>query len=104
MTLHRYAWTSRGLPERQVSLQSWSVFPNPAQGSAYINYTLAAPTQIRIELYDVLGKQVSCMMKGIQQTGEYTAHIDTRKLGDGIYVLQIHAGDQVASLKIAVVN
>jgi hypothetical protein len=37
------------------------------------------------------------------QAGEYHAFIDTRKLGVE-FMLQIHAGDQVVSQKIAVIN
>ena len=85
-------------------LQSWSVFPNPAQGSAFINYTLLLPAKVSIDLYDVLGNKVYRVEKGDELTGEYNAYIDTRKLSSGIYVLQIHAGNQVATQKIAVIK
>ena len=85
-------------------LQSWSVFPNPASGTAFINYALVVPAKVSIDLYDVLGNQLYRVVNADLQTGEYNASFDTRKLGSGIYVLKIQAGDQVASQKIAVIN
>ena len=84
-------------------LKSWSVFPNPVAGTAFINYILTFPAKVSIDLYDVLGKQVYHSVNADEQTGKYNAFIDTRKLSTGIYVLQIHADDQVASQKIAIV-
>jgi PKD repeat protein len=85
-------------------LQSWSVFPNPVQEEAFVNYTLTAPANVSIDLYDVLEKHVYGVVNFYEQPGKYNASIDTHKLGNGIYVLRLRAGEQVVSQKIAVVN
>jgi hypothetical protein len=86
------------------ALQSWSVFPNPVQGTAFINYALAIPADVIIDLYDVLGNRVRHAVTSNEPAGEYNASMDLHKLSNGIYVLQIRAADQVVSQKIAVVN
>jgi len=85
-------------------LQSWSVFPNPASGNALINYSLSIPATISIDLYDVLGNRLWQVVKDDQQGGEHNSGFDTRKLSNGVYILQIRAGDQIASQKIVVMN
>ncbi|HYV91527.1 MAG TPA: T9SS type A sorting domain-containing protein [Chitinophagales bacterium] len=85
-------------------LQSWSVFPNPASGNALINYSLSIPATISIDLYDVLGNRLWQVVKDDQQAGEHNSAFDTRNLSNGVYVLQIRAGDQIASQKIVLLR
>ena len=75
-------------------LQSWSVFPNPAAGNSFINYTLSTPATVSIALYDVLGNKLQQIVNGNQEQGEHNATIDAHKLSNGVYVLQIRAGEQ----------
>ncbi|HYV93175.1 MAG TPA: T9SS type A sorting domain-containing protein [Chitinophagales bacterium] len=85
-------------------LQSWSVFPNPASGNSFINYTLSTSATVSIALYDVLGNKLQQLVNGNKEQGEHNATIDARKLANGVYVLQIQAGEQVAEEKIVVMK
>src|SRR5206468_10767921 len=85
-------------------LQSWSVFPNPASANSNIHYTLSTPAIVTIALYDVLGNKLQQVVNGDQEQGEHNATIDARTLANGVYVLQIRAGDQMAEEKVVVMN
>src|SRR5438552_8899501 len=76
-------------------LQSISVFPNPTSSNSLIHYTLSTPATVSIALYDVLGNKLQQLVNGNQEQGEHNATIDASKLTNGIYVLQIRAGDQM---------
>ncbi|HYV91259.1 MAG TPA: MopE-related protein [Chitinophagales bacterium] len=85
-------------------LQLWSVFPNPASGTSFINYTLSSASTISIDLYNVIGNKLQQLLNDDLPAGEHNSAFDTRKLANGVYVLQIRAGNLTASKKIVVIN
>ncbi|HYV95512.1 MAG TPA: T9SS type A sorting domain-containing protein [Chitinophagales bacterium] len=85
-------------------LQSWSVFPNPASGKSFINYSLSTRAAVRIELYDLLGNKLKQLINAEDDAGEHNASFDASKLANGVYLLQIHAGNQMKSQKIIVMK
>ena len=87
-----------------LNSMAWSVFPNPASGNSFISYTLSTPATVSIALYDVLGNNLRQVVHSAQEQGEHGATIDTRSIANGVYVLQIRAGDQMAEQKIVVMN
>src|SRR5207237_239791 len=59
---------------------SVSVFPIPASGNSFINYTLSTPATVSIALYDVLGNKLEQVVNGIQQQGDHNATLDASNL------------------------
>lgn len=74
-----------------------SVHPNPATDEARIAYTLEAATDVRLVVYDVLGRQVATLVDGPQEAGAHTAVFDARGLAGGVYVWHLVAGEQVTA-------
>jgi hypothetical protein len=74
---------------------SYNVFPNPTNQIINIQLSLKLPAFVTIELYDVLGNKLQQIVNGNQEQGEHNATIDAHKLSNGVYVLQIRAGEQV---------
>ena len=66
-----------------------SIYPNPSSDIVYIegNYT-----QLKVVVYDILGKQV--MNKSI------TNHIDISQLDKGVYILQLSDGVKLTTQRI----
>ena len=79
-------------------------FPNPTSTNSFINYTLSTPATVSIPLYDVLGNKLQQLVNGDQEQGEHNATIDARSMANGVYVLQIRAGEQMAEQKVVVMN
>lgn len=84
-------------------LQSLSAYPNPASGNVFVNYSLSTPATVSIEVYDVLGSKLRQTVND-QEAGGHHSTINLEKLPDGVYFLQIRAGNQVALQKIIVSN
>jgi len=82
-------------------LQLWSVFPNPVSENVFINYSLSTSAKVSVEIYDVLGNRLQQMINS-EPAGEHHSEIDSQKLANGIYFLQIRAGDEIISQKIIV--
>jgi hypothetical protein len=80
-------------------------YPNPFNPSTTIHYQLPASSQVRLELYDVLGQKVRTLVHGAQSAGHYQAVWDGRnEVGDrmaaGVYFYRLQAGEFIQVRKL----
>lgn len=68
-------------------------YPNPFNPNTKINYTLPRSAQVRLIIYDMLGRQVSKLVDEIQSAGYYTQQFNAGNLSSGIYIYQLQAYD-----------
>ena len=68
-------------------------FPNPFAASSTIEYTLPAPTKVRLEVFNTLGQQVRTLVDRHQQAGHYAVIFDASGLPSGVYVYRMTAPD-----------
>ena len=71
-------------------------FPNPARESAHIDYTLQQDGKVKLELYDLSGREVSILVRGVQQAGNHSIELNTSTLPPGIYVYVLKQEGQAA--------
>jgi hypothetical protein len=69
-----------------------------------MNYTLPKAGQIKLELYDLLGRRMSVLEEGYKTDGQHAIRLDQSSLPAGVYFLQLQAGEQVAVKKAVVVR
>ena len=70
----------------------WSLdpsFPNPTAGPATIRFTLGDAADVRLEVYDVLGRRVATLADGPMSAGTHAARLDTGALASGTYVYRL---------------
>ena len=72
-----------------------TVYPNPAVDEARISYALEAVADVRIVVYDVMGRQVATLVDGTQEAGSYEAVFNAQGLASGTYFYQIQAGEKL---------
>ena len=75
-----------GLPE------GWSLehaFPNPTTDAASIRFTLAEAADVRLEVYDVLGRRVASLANGPMPAGTHLARLETAPLASGTYIYRL---------------
>jgi hypothetical protein len=85
-------------------------YPNPFNPETWIPYQLAVGTDVRIQIYDIVGRLVRSLDLGYQSAGNYltkasAAHWDGRTessdgAASGIYWCHFKAGDFVATRKM----
>jgi flagellar hook assembly protein FlgD len=76
--------------------------PNPFNRETDIAYTLNAPANVQIQIYNSAGQVVQSFDRGIQQPGTYNVHWDGTYgngtlVTSGVYFYQIKAGTQTIS-------
>ncbi|MEM8486871.1 MAG: T9SS type A sorting domain-containing protein [Bacteroidota bacterium] len=64
-------------------------FPNPFTQSTTLRYSLPQAMQVRLAVYDMLGREVAILVDAQQEAGAYTAAFDAGDLPAGIYLARI---------------
>ena len=64
-------------------------FPNPFSGHTAIEFRLAETQQVRLAVYDVLGREVTVLIDGVQAAGNYRTEFDASNLAPGMYLYRI---------------
>jgi len=67
-------------------------YPNPFNPTTAIPYTLDKAGQVRLTVFDVLGRTVATLVDDIQQTGLHSVRFDGSKLSSGVYFYTLETG------------
>jgi serine protease AprX len=78
------------------------VSPNPFEARANVSFTLAEASDVRLAVYDVLGREVAVLVDGQVEAGAHTAVFDASSLAAGTYVYRLVAGTQVETGRLTV--
>ncbi len=78
--------------------------PGLAKGYTAISYVVTEPDHVTLDVYDGSGRYVMSVFDGYQNAGVRTADLDASQLSDGVYFLQLNAGEKTASHKLVVVK
>lgn len=84
---------------------SFIAFPNPANPSTRITFSVQNPTDVSLKIYNVLGQQVRTLTSGFQTAGTYDVTWDGRDdmgmiLTSGIYFARLEMDGDVENLRI----
>ncbi len=72
---------------------AFTASPNPASGAATLAFTLAAPTRVTVDVFDVLGRRVATLADGMPATGRQELTWNAEGLASGLYHVRLRAGD-----------
>jgi hypothetical protein len=75
-------------------------YPNPFNPSATIGYGLPADAQVRITIYDILGRAIQTLVNENQSAGLHQVTWNAGDFPSGTYLYRIQAGDYSASKKM----
>lgn len=67
-------------------------YPNPFNPSTSIRYALPASGEVRLVVYDILGREVATLVNDTRTAGTHTAVLDGTRLGSGTYLAVLTAG------------
>ncbi|MBM3324222.1 MAG: T9SS type A sorting domain-containing protein, partial [Calditrichaeota bacterium] len=72
-------------------------YPNPFNPVVSISYALGERSQIRLSIYDILGREVAVLASGMQNPGTYIARWNGSALPSGIYFSRLTASSSGTS-------
>jgi hypothetical protein len=85
----------------EVTLTS---YPNPLRRQATVAYTLPEASDVRIAVYDMLGRQVAVLENGRREAGRHRVTLDGDRLASGVYFGRLRVGQKTLTQKITVVR
>ncbi len=67
-------------------------YPNPFNPATSVVYTLPHPARVRLQVYDILGREVALLVDKHQPAGRHTIVWEARDEPGGVYVCRLEAG------------
>lgn len=85
------------LPREYTLLQN---FPNPFNPLTRIEYAIPHAGYVRLDVYDLLGREVAELINEYQEAGSYRTYFDATELPSGTYFYRLSTGDFSATRKL----
>jgi uncharacterized repeat protein (TIGR01451 family) len=67
-------------------------YPNPFNPQTQITFGVPTSGDVRLAVYDVLGRQVATLVDGFKPEGRHTVTFDASRLASGMYLYRLDAG------------
>jgi len=78
------------IPEKFALHQN---YPNPFNPITAIKYDIAKSVNVKITVYDILGREIMIPVNEFKKAGYYSMQLDALSLASGVYFYRIEAGD-----------
>lgn len=88
---------SESVPSSLVLHQN---FPNPFNPSTTISYELPKQGHVRLNIFDLLGREVAALVNGIQSTGKHSILFNASSLSSGVYLYRLETGGSTITQKL----
>lgn len=76
--------------EQPLQFELSQNYPNPFNSSTKINFNLAGKSNVRIILYDVLGREVMTLVNSKLERGAYDIYVNANNLASGVYFYSMY--------------
>ncbi len=67
-------------------------YPNPFNLKTVISYQLPVVSEVKLIVYDILGKDVKTLVDEVKQPGVYRVDFNASELSSGMYICRLQAG------------
>jgi hypothetical protein len=84
-------------PNRIMLMQN---YPNPFNAQTQIEFILPEPREIKLTIYDLLGRRVHTVLDEYRQAGVHTVTVDASHLSSGVYFYRLQAGEMVETKRM----
>lgn len=79
-------------------------YPNPFNPSTEIRFQLPESRDVRLNIYDMLGRNVATLVDNRMTAGEHRVNFDASNLSSGMYIYRLQAGDRVLTRKMTLIK
>jgi hypothetical protein len=93
-------WES-AIPNGFTLLQN---YPNPFNAQTTIRFALTAPQNVKLTVYDLLGRRIETLLDEYKQAGVHAVTFDASHLASGIYFYRLLAGEITETKRMLLVK
>ena len=81
-------------------------YPNPFNPVTKIKYDLNQACDVKISIYDLVGREIIQLVNETQNAGSYEIELDANKVGlsSGVYLYRLNAGNYVNTKKLILIK
>ena len=97
-------WFEQGIAELPQTTALYSNYPNPFNANTTIEYTLAENTQVRLEIFNLLGQKVTTIVDEHQAAGYKLINWDASQYSSGVYFYKLSASDEVFTKRMTLLK
>ena len=105
------AWINAGKPLQtstdvnnannfNLNFRLYQNYPNPFNPVTSISFSLPKRSFVTLKVYNIIGKEISTLVNGIKQTGNYKVKFNSSELPSGIYIYKLTADKFINSKKM----
>jgi hypothetical protein len=87
-----------------LTYKMYQNYPNPFNPTTTIKFDLPKTSNVKIEIFDLLGRRVESLVNMNASAGTYVAMWNATNFASGIYFYRITAGDFVATKKMLLIK
>jgi uncharacterized membrane protein len=91
-------------PEGRIDALALSAYPNPTRASATAGIALPEASDVRAEVFDVLGRRVATLHEGPLAAGFHPLPLRTAALPAGLYVVRVSTPERSVAQRLTVVR
>jgi hypothetical protein len=102
----RYTGTAVSVPPSPTpsGFQLGRSYPNPFNATTVVSYQLSVVSEVRLTVYDVLGREVARLVDERKPAGSYQVTFDASSLASGVYLYRMTAGSFVQTRKMTLLR
>jgi beta-N-acetylhexosaminidase len=79
-------------------------YPNPFNPATVISYQLPAISVVTLRVYDVLGREITTLVDGVQQAGIHSVRWDASRYSSGVYLYRLTTDAFVQTRKMVLLK
>ena len=98
ITPYRFSDVSAEISIKEISVSS--AHPNPFNPTTNINYLVNEPANIKVTIFDVMGRVVDTIEEGYKARGNYSLSWNAMNKASGIYYISIQTDNDIYSQKV----
>ena len=79
-------------------------YPNPFNPTTNINFTLPVSSVIKVDIYDMLGRNIQTITNQRYSAGTHTIKFDAGSLASGIYIYQLNVEGVIETRRMTLIK
>jgi choice-of-anchor B domain-containing protein len=79
-------------------------YPNPFNPSTVVSYQVPSLSEVKLEVFDMLGRKIATLVNEKQSAGKYSVDFNARTLASGMYFYKLTAGSFSETRKMMLVK
>ena len=79
-------------------------YPNPFNPTTSISYSVSKSSNVKLEVFDLLGQKVATLVNEVKAAGNYDLSFDASNLTSGIYIYRITQGSETLIKRMTLIK